>query len=213
MNKFLAGLYFTACFVLTGCGGGSNSSPTPTSATIGGTVSGLPAGLTLLLTNNDSETISVTQNANFTFAKPIAENGSYNVLKLGEPAGSACTISNGSGTVAHGANSITNVSVTCTPGAVALENFWVGVTVTGLLSGNTVTFKNNGQDILTANDNGLFVFPQVYALEEAIAGVGGGYNVVVQANPSGQTCTLSNASGAESAAQYNDFVNVVATCK
>jgi hypothetical protein len=47
--------------------------------TIGGNVSGLPAGAQLALQNNAADTTSVAQNGAFEFATPVAFNGSYAV--------------------------------------------------------------------------------------------------------------------------------------
>lgn len=212
MMKWPAASFFATCLALTGCGG--SGAPTPTNASIGGTVSGFGAGQTLLLTNNSAETIRVTSDGNFTFGKRIREGASYNVSILGLPSGANCNVRNGSGTIVHDTESISNVSINCSGGgAIGFFYFYVGVTVSGLLSGNTVTFLNGGIDKLTANDNGLFVFPQRYAFEEFFAGAAGGYTVAVQNNPNGQTCSLSNASGAWTPRLIDNFVNVIVTCK
>jgi hypothetical protein len=166
----------------------------------------------MLLTNN-AETIRITSDGNFTFGKKIPEGTSYKVSVLGLPSGASCNVLNGSGTIVHGIESISNVSINCSSGgAIGFYYFNVGVTVSGLLPGNTVAFLNGGVDKLTANDNGLFVFPQRYALEIVFAGAAGGYAVAVQNNPNGQTCSLSNASGAWTPGM-NNFVNVIVTCQ
>ncbi len=207
-----------ACLALTACGGGSSASPAaaPTSAAITGTVSGFgTAGqLSLLLTNNGVDPIRVTGDGNFSFTKKIAEGAAYDVKVLGTPSGDNCMVAHGAGTVTHGIDSISDIRVQCQGGgAIAFYNFYVGVTVSGLLPGQSVTFVNAGVNPLTANDNGLFVFPgPPYAWQEIIGGVAAGYAVTVQRNPSGQTCSLNNASGAWDPSTDN-FINVIATCK
>lgn len=216
MIKLQAAVLVPVCMALAACGGGSSDSgPAPaTSATIMGSASGIPSGHTVLLGNNGTETISVGADGNFAFAKRVAEGGKYNVTVLGVPSGTNCVVSNGAGTVTHGMDSVTNVGVTCAnDGAIAFLNFYVGVTVSGLLAGNSVTLTNNGTDTLTVSDNSLQLFPGPYAAQAVYSGRAGGYEVAVKTNPAGQTCTLSNASGAVTGYAQNNFVNVLVSCK
>ncbi|HJV82343.1 DUF4369 domain-containing protein [Noviherbaspirillum sp.] len=203
----LAAMLFCVVGVLpiAGCGGSSS----PTDATIGGTVSGLPSGITVLLVNNNTETINVNTNGSFVFSRKVQARGTYNVTLYTQPTGASCAVANGTGTVNQVGENVANVSVTCTPAAHAFLNYSLGVTVSGLAQGNFVTFLNNGGDSVTANANGLFIFPKTYALQ--VAG-DESYNVTVSTNPSGQTCTLSNASGTNTSANFVNFVNIVANC-
>lgn len=215
MNQWRPTLLLTTCLLTAGCGGGASSNSTDlpsTNASINGTVSGLPAGLTLLLTDNDAETISVSGNGSFGFGKKIPEGANYNVRVLGQPSGVNCNVLNGTGTVASGTPSVSNISIDCSGVAFTSFRFYVGVTISGLLPGNSVTFTNNVIDTLTANDNGLFVFSQPYLIEVIYSGRAGGYEVVVKTNPKAQVCSLSNAAGSMSRAD-SDFVNVIVTCK
>jgi hypothetical protein len=201
--------------VLAACGGGGSSSnppQTPTSASVGGTVSGMPGG-TLLLKNAGAETIAVTGNGSFAFTKRVTEGNAYNVTVFGVPAGTNCVVSNGAGTVAHGVDSVSNVNATCTSGlAIAMFQFYVGVTVSGLLPGNSVSVMNNGNETLTATENGLFVFPTEYFEEGFYSQRAGGYQVTVNTTPANQSCTVTNGSGALTDGLSN-FVNVTVTCK
>jgi large repetitive protein len=79
------------------------------SYTIGGTLA-LPNG-TVVLRNNGGNDLTLTATSNFTFTTPIASGGAYAVTVASAPAGLACVVSNGTGTVT-GAN-ITNVIVSC----------------------------------------------------------------------------------------------------
>lgn len=88
------------------------------SYTVGGTVSGLPANLTMFLWNGN-DTLAITGNGNFTFPSTLATGTAYAVNEA-VPAlagqspntiGVTCTITNGSGTIA--AASVTNVAVAC----------------------------------------------------------------------------------------------------
>ena len=83
--------------------------------TIGGTVSGLASGASVVLQNNAANNLSVTANGAFTFTTALANSAAYAVTVLTQPTspspGQNCTVGNGSGTV-NGAN-VTNVTVTC----------------------------------------------------------------------------------------------------
>jgi hypothetical protein len=80
--------------------------------TVGGTLTGLPAGDTITLLGPDNLTLSA--NGTFTFPTPLADGQPYSVGVMwfygGTPMG--CTLTNGSGTIS-GAN-VTNVAVQCT---------------------------------------------------------------------------------------------------
>jgi hypothetical protein len=201
---------------LAGCGGGSTQSApvaSPLEVAIGGVVTGLPAGRMLILTNGSVETLAIRSSGNFAFTKKIPVGSDYSVSIWGNSSGLACTLSNGSGQADSQSGGVSNIQVACVPGAIALENFFVGVTVSGLAPGNSVTFTNNGRDMLTATDNGLSIFLSHYAKEAVYSGRPGGYEVAVQSNPSGQTCSVSDASGAFGLDQAVDFVDVIAVCK
>ncbi len=78
--------------------------------TIGGTVTGLGSGKTLVLQNNGGDDLSITQNGSFTFQSPLAYGSSYNVTVVTQPAGQTCIVSNGSGTISA---DVTDIKVTC----------------------------------------------------------------------------------------------------
>jgi len=81
--------------------------------TVGGTVSGLAAGNSVVLQNNGADDLTVAADDGFTFPSPLADGSPYAVTVLTQPASTPqrCTVTNGSGTVA-GAN-VNNVAVTC----------------------------------------------------------------------------------------------------
>ena len=168
----------------------------PAPYTIGGTLTNLAAGASVVLENNGGDALTLSADGAFTFAGTAADNAAYAVTVGTQPAGQTCSVSNGSGTV-PGA-SVTNVAVDC-----ANTLFNVGVTVTGLSSGNTgLTLADNGTDALAVTANGSFNF------NTAIA-TGGTYAVTITTQPSGATCALgSNASGTIAAAA----VTVAVTC-
>lgn len=66
--------------------------------------------------------------------------------------------------------------------------FTVGGSVSGLGTGKTLTLQNSGTDDLALNANGSFVF--VTRLDSGVA-----YAVTVKTQPSGQRCTVTQATG------------------
>jgi hypothetical protein len=61
-----------------------------------GTVSGLDGG-ELILRNSGADDFSVTADGGFTFAAALASGSTYSVEVAAQPAGQACTVTDGSG--------------------------------------------------------------------------------------------------------------------
>jgi hypothetical protein len=87
--------------------------------TVGGTLTGLPAGDTVTLLNG-GDNLTLSTNGTFTFVTPLADGQSYSVIVSGMGGGTSIltaiywpVATNGSGTIS-GAN-VTNVAVQCTP--------------------------------------------------------------------------------------------------
>jgi hypothetical protein len=180
------------CFA---CGGGSiSNTKTPTTYTIGGTLTGLASGATVVLANNGGNNLSLTANGNFTFTTAITAGGAYNVTVATQPTDQNCTVSSGTGTA--NAN-VTTVSVTC-----STTDFTIGGTLSGLASGATVVLQDNLGDNLTLTANGTFTFATPLA-------TGTPYSVTVLTPPTGQTCTVANGTGTVGTA---NVTNVSVTC-
>ncbi|MCK4704022.1 MAG: hypothetical protein KAT90_00960, partial [Gammaproteobacteria bacterium] len=81
-------------------------------------------------------------------------------------------------------------------------SYSVGGTLTGLQG--SVTLQNNSADILVLNSAGNFVFQN--KLSNGVS-----YNVVVQSQPVGQSCQVSNASGVINSANVTNIGVVCAT--
>lgn len=81
--------------------------------TVGGTVSGLAAGNSVVLQSNGADDLTVAADGGFTFPDPLDDGSPYAVTVLTQPSATPqlCTVTNGTGTVA-GAN-VTTVEVTC----------------------------------------------------------------------------------------------------
>jgi len=164
-----------AALSLAGCGGGD-------SGTVGGTLTGLNSGASVVLQDDNTDNLTLTESGSFTFATDIATNGTYDVTVLTQPVGQTCSVANGVGTIDTNDDPVTDVSVTCTTTSS------VGGTLVGLAPGTSVTLSNDGVTLPIAV-NGAFAFPGVLA-------AGTSYDVVVTTQPAGQTCTVTNASGA-----------------
>jgi hypothetical protein len=82
--------------------------------TVGGTLTGLPAGDTVTLQDNGSDNLSLSTNGTFTFPTALPNGHAYSVTVSGTSGRTPpnITLRNGSGTIS-GAN-VTNVAVQCT---------------------------------------------------------------------------------------------------
>jgi N-acetylneuraminic acid mutarotase len=187
-----------SCLSLTACS--TNSGNTPPAATtpplvtftVGGTVSGL-SGTGLVLQDNGGDNLALSANGAFTFQTAVSNSGAYAVTVLTQPSDPAqvCVVTNGRGTATA---NITNVQVTCT------SHYTIGGAVSGL-SGTGLTLQNNGGDNLAVSATGTFTFATPVS-------PGSTYNVTVLTQPTGQTCTVANATGTASA----NVTNVQVTC-
>jgi hypothetical protein len=164
--------------------------------TIGGTVSGLNASTSVTLLDNGTNSLMVTANGSFTFTTPIASGATYSVTVGTQPTGETCTVTNGSGTV--GSANVTNVAVAC----AGASTFTIGGTVSGLITGRSVTLLDNGANSLTVSANGSFTFTTALAS-------GATYSVTVGTQPTGETCTVTNGSGTVGSA---NVTNVAVAC-
>lgn len=79
--------------------------------TVGGNVSGLPAGTSVVLTNNGGDDLTQNADGAFTFATKVASGAAYEVAVKTQPTGAFCGVASGSGNVTDAA--ISNVAITC----------------------------------------------------------------------------------------------------
>jgi hypothetical protein len=83
-----------------------------TTVTIGGTVSGLADGSSVVLQNGLGHDLTVSGNQAFTFQPPIVQGAEYSVAVKTQPASQHCEVANRTGTATA---NVTNVAVTCGP--------------------------------------------------------------------------------------------------
>jgi hypothetical protein len=87
--------------------------------TIGGTVTGLGSGKSVVLQNNGGNNLTVSANGSFTFTTPVNYGGSYAVTVLTQPTGQTCTVSSGSGS--NVTANVTGVAVNCTTNTLTIH--------------------------------------------------------------------------------------------
>jgi N-acetylneuraminic acid mutarotase len=165
---------------VAGCGGGTAppSGAGTATYTVGGSVSGLAAGTTLVLQNNGGDNLTVTANGTFTFATKLASGATYRVTLLTQPAGQTCNVHYGTGTV--GSARVTSVDVFCGLATI-------GGTLSGLAAGSSIVLQN-GADTLTLTANGPFTFATRVADLSP-------YNVTILTPAAGQPCTSLYGAG------------------
>ena len=145
-----------------------------------GTISGLN-GSGLVLTNG-SDTLAVAPGAtSFTMPTPVAYASSYGVAVQTQPAGLACAVGNGTGTMP--ASAVTNVAITCTD-----QPFSLGGTISGLGNNAGLTLTNGSDTLGGRRRQQQLLDARTGCLWQPILGCGAD-------RPPGLTCTASNASG------------------
>ncbi|WP_462320576.1 choice-of-anchor U domain-containing protein [Halochromatium sp.] len=148
-----------------------------TTYSIGGNLSGLASGQSVVLRNNSGDDKTLSANGAFTFDTNIASGDSYAVTVLTKPTGQTCTVSNGSGTATA---DVTDVAVTCTTNTysiTATANPSAGGTVS--CSPNPVDYDASTSCSAWANTGYSFT-----SWADACAG------------QSGTSCTLDNVTAA-----------------
>ena len=191
---------FAACaMLLAGCGESASPAPpsNPSTFTVGGTLTGLATGASVVLQNNAGDNLAVNANGTFQFTSPVTSGGAYAVTVLTQPANPTqrCAVTNGRGTASA---IVSRVTVNC-----VTSTFSVSGTVTGLVG--SIVLQNNGGSNRTVTTNGSFSFPAQAS--------GTTYAVTVLSHPTGpnQLCTPTNSTGTIGAAAVTNVVIACAT--
>ena len=194
----------TAAFLLAACGGGGGGGalavPTATKYQVSGSLTGLTSGASVVLAVN-GQSLTVSQNGGFDTPVSLGAGSAYSLTVAAPPAGEACSVTNGSGTV--DSSNVTDVLVACTTHPTV--TYTVGGTVSGL-NGSLALLDNGGDKVtLTGNGGGTPVgFLFAAALYDQAS-----YDVTVGTQPAGQTCGVANAAGTVQGAK---ITNVQVTC-
>ncbi|HEY3849789.1 MAG TPA: kelch repeat-containing protein [Steroidobacteraceae bacterium] len=153
---------------------------TPEVYGVGGSVSGLLPGRSLVLQDNGGSNSTVSADGAFSFSAGVPSGSNYAVTVRSQPDGQSCAIINGSGTIAAG--DVLDVSVVCSD-----DTYNVGVAVTGVNAAG-LTLEDNGGDPLSVSRNGSFNFDTPIAS-------GSTYAVTVSGQPLGEVCTVTQGAG------------------
>ena len=164
---------------------------------VSGSLSGLRSGEQVTLFNNLGDALTLSANGAFSFAMPLAFNGSYAVTVATQPKGQTCTVSGGAGTGVIAP--VGNVSVTCSDFVYRISG-----SVSGLAADKQVTLLNNGSDAAIISSNGTFQFATPIAYN-------GSFAITVGTQPRGQTCSVIRGNGNGVVADVNNVSVVCST--
>lgn len=189
LNKKLAALAAVLVTSLVACGGFVYT-------TVGGKVTGLGTGSSVVLTNEKNYVVTMTADGSFSF--DVASNATYNITVAQQPSLVNCTVVNGSGQM-KGESSITNIQVNCIP------NVAVGGTLTNMDAGKQITLSINDVPQAVVSANGTFLFPGAAINAKP-------YTVTVYFPPTGQVCTVLNGTGTADLNNLEASKNVAVNC-
>lgn len=163
---------------LTACGG-----ITETFGSVSGTLSGLQAGLQATLQNNGGDNVVMTANGTFTFPTQLRSLAPFSITVLAQPTNQFCSVTRPTGVIPTNGLAANISTIACAANSL-------GATVTGLAAGQSVTLSNGlaTPATVTITANGVTTFSGILAGTTA-------YAVTVTTQPTGQVCTLTNASG------------------
>jgi hypothetical protein len=184
----------------TGGGGGGGGGVHNVTATIGGTVTNLATGASMVLQNNKGDSLTITANGPFTFKTAvIGPTDAYAVTVLTQPSApnQICTVSNGSGVAAA---NVTNVGVDC------VNSYTLGGTVSGLVGTGMVLQNSSNLEQFTVTGNGAFTFKNLLA-------TGTAYTVTIVTQPTGPVQNCSFTPGTDTGTAAANVVSVAITCK
>ena len=163
----------------------------------GATSTTLPSGgfCTLTITyagtspTNDTGALTFTDNATLSNLTSTASGANYmQSITLNGEGTSTAPPPPPTGTIPVPSSGPDNETITVTDNVSVTTGYTIGGTVSGLVSGQSVTLLDNGTNPLTVSANGAFTF-------SAILAVSASYDVKVSAQPANETCIVSNGTG------------------
>lgn len=75
----------------------TNARLPPAVYSVGGTLSGLGSGVSVVLEDNGGNDTTISADGSFTFSTQVANNAAYAVTVLNQPTGQTCTVTAGTG--------------------------------------------------------------------------------------------------------------------
>jgi Domain of unknown function (DUF4369) len=172
------------------------------SATVGGNITGLATGASVILQNNGGDSLTVSANGPFVFKTAVTgPTDAYVVTVNTQPTtpNQICTVTNGSGTASA---NVTNVGVACVLSYTIGGNV-SGVVGTGMVLQDSATLEQ--LPITPANGNQAFIFKNFVP-------TGAAYTVSIATQPGNpaQTCVVTPGTGSGTATA--NVTSVVITC-
>ena len=168
---------------------------TTDSFTVSGTVSGL-TGKGLQLADGAGDTMTVSGSS---FSFTLASGTQYNVSVAANPTSpwQTCSVSGGAGTV--GGGNVTGITVSC-----ATNSYTVGVSVSGLASGDRFQVVDNLKQVITIGANGSYAFSPAFLS-------GSAYSVSFNSQPGApvQNCFVNTGNASGTIAGANVVVGIV----
>lgn len=196
-SKYLSAAAALLCAAgLAACGGGGNGSMPLVVQVVGLDRTGL------VLLNNGGDELVVTGAGTATFKTLMEPDAAFNVSIKTPPTGVECKLANNTGKINY--YSYNQTVVTCTAVPQSLGGKVINLRTNGLVLANgpqTVALQPNLDPQVTSQD---------WAFTLKI-GNGAPYGVTILSQPTGQTCSLANASG--TIPLNADVVNVTVTCQ
>ncbi len=92
-------------------GGGGTGGGEEATYTIGGTVTNLPQGAKLVLSDNGGDALTLSASGSFTFSQPVSAGGSYSVAVTTNPVAQQCSVTDGTGTGVSA--NVSDIQVNC----------------------------------------------------------------------------------------------------
>ncbi|MBT3276119.1 MAG: hypothetical protein HN368_23425, partial [Spirochaetales bacterium] len=178
-------------FVITSCGLFAPKQ----SFSVGGEVTGLLDGNSLVLQLNGNEQLTINENGTFLFPTQVSLGAEYSVIVVTQPAGQTCTLSGAIGVMPAG-------PVSDVLAEVATNTYSVSGTLSGLPASESLVLQLNGANDLTLTADGAFTFTPAFEYNT-------NYVVTAASEPSGYMAVIDNASGLIPA---GDVGNIVITC-
>lgn len=158
---------------------------------VGGNLSGLVGGESVVLRNNGLDDLTRSANGGFQFATAIASGQGYAVTVFSKPARVTCTPAMATGTIVS--SDVTDVAIACVENTYTVGGMAVGVAGAGLQLRNATT-----AEVVTVNASGAFSFVQPVPY-------GGSFDVSIIGSPPGEVCSIANGTVSNVTANANDL--------